>query len=51
MLKTEFISIGSDLNLAVEIACELTAKIYLEEDNYLFTKWIDLKCNTLEPAI
>jgi DNA polymerase IIIc chi subunit len=50
MLKTEFISIGSDLNLAVEIACELTAKIYLEEDNYLSTKWIDLKCNTLEQA-
>ena len=50
MLKTEFISIGSDLNLAIEIVCELTAKIYIEEDNYLFTKWIDLKCNTLEQA-
>ena len=50
MLKTEFISIGSDLNLAIEVVCELTAKIYLKEDNYLFTKWIDLKCNTLEQA-
>mgnify|MGYP001192129622 FL=1 len=50
MLKTEFISVGSDLNLAIEIACELTAKIYLKEDNYIFTKWIDLKCNTLEQA-
>ena len=50
MLKAEFISIGSDLDLVVEIDCELTAKILLEEDNYLFTKWIDLKCNTLEQA-
>ena len=50
MLKTEFISIGSDLNLAIEVVCELTAKIYLKEDNYLFTKWIDVKCNTLEQA-
>jgi DNA polymerase IIIc chi subunit len=50
MLKTEFISIGSDLNLAIEVVCELTAKIYLKEDNYLFTKWIDLKCSTLEQA-
>ena len=50
MLKTEFISIGSDLNLAIEVVCELTAKTYLKEDNYLFTKWIDLKCNTLEQA-
>ena len=50
MLKAEFISIGSDLDLVVEIACELTAKILLEEDNYLFTKWIDLKCDTLEQA-
>ena len=50
MLKAEFISIGSDLDLVVEIACELTAKILLEEDNYLFTKWIDLNCDTLEQA-
>jgi DNA polymerase IIIc chi subunit len=50
MVKAEFIASGSEVNFALKIACELTANIFLNEESYSNSKWIDIRCNSLQDA-
>ena len=50
MVKAEFIAAGSEASYALELACELSAKIYLMESGYGKTGLLDLSCDSLEEA-
>ena len=50
MVKAEFIAAGSEVSYALELACELAAKIYLMKSGYGKTSLLDLSCDSLEEA-
>lgn len=50
MVKAEFIASGSETSFALDLACELTAKIYLMEQGYGETYFVDVRCDSLKDA-
>jgi len=50
MLEAVFIASGSSFEEALKFACELTAKLYLGEEDFKRSKTIDIYCDNLKQA-
>tara|TARA_B100001996_G_C18529873_1_gene542580 strand:+ start:219 stop:665 length:447 start_codon:yes stop_codon:yes gene_type:complete len=50
MLEAVFIASGSSFEEALKFSCELTAKLYLGEEDFKRSKTIDIYCDNLKQA-
>ena len=50
MLEAKFIASGSSFEEALKFSCELTAKLYLGEEEFKKSKTIDIYCDNLKQA-
>ena len=50
MLEAKFIASGSSFEEALKFSCELTAKLYLGEDEFKKSETIDIYCDNLKQA-
>tara|TARA_B100000686_G_scaffold78376_1_gene84344 strand:+ start:111 stop:557 length:447 start_codon:yes stop_codon:yes gene_type:complete len=50
MLEAKFIASGSSFEEALKFSCELTAKLYLGEEDFKRSKTIDIYCDNLKQA-